>query len=275
MSFSVCIVGNSHVAAVKQAWTNRAPVLLPDVSVDFFSAGTSLLPKLTLDGKIWRCANELLREKIAYTSGGQDYIDLSRYDAFVVLGTGFGLDIPKFSEEYDIASETRAPEGELLSRPCFAALLEAWFENSLAVQMADTIRSVSDRPILICAAPFLSERVLADEEPLRQQKRFQDREFLKFAVDAAKAAGENISARHDLSLIWQGEETVGIPGFTKAEYGLNPIRFTMRGGKLPTVDRKHGNEDYGFIMLSTTLRRLDEISGGKVLPAQPKARAAE
>jgi hypothetical protein len=275
MSFSICLIGNSHVAAIKQAWTNRAPALLSDVTLDFFSAGTNLLPSFELDGKIWRCGNEMLREKIAYTSGGQDCIDLSRYDAFVVLGTGFGLDVPKFSQDYDIASESRAPEGKLLSGPCFAAMIEAWFEDSLAVQMIGTIKSVSDKPALLCAAPHLSERVLTDEEPDRSQERFKDTVFLRFVANAAKAAGKKISARHGFELVWQDDETVGVPGFTKAVYGLNPIRFTMMGGKLPAVDRKHGNEDYGLIMLNAILRRLDEISGGKVLPAQSKTRAAE
>jgi hypothetical protein len=142
------------------------------------------------------------------------------------------------------------------------------------VQLIGTIRSVSDSPVLLCAAPFLSERVLTDEEPLRDQKRFQDNEFLDFVVAAAKAAGEKISNRLGAALIWQEPETGGVTGFTKAKYGLNPVRFTMRGGS-PAMDRKHGNEEYGAIMLGAILRKLDRMSNGRVLPPQRKSRAAE
>ncbi|HVU20243.1 MAG TPA: hypothetical protein VHE09_05885 [Rhizomicrobium sp.] len=125
MSFSICLIGNSHVAAIKQAWTNRGPVVQPDVSVDFFSAGTRLLSALTLEGTLWRAATGPLREKLAYTSGGQEDIELSRYDAFVMMGSGFGLDIPKFTAGYDIASPDREPEGTLMSRASFAAMIAA------------------------------------------------------------------------------------------------------------------------------------------------------
>jgi hypothetical protein len=138
--------------------------------------------------------------------------------------------------------------------------------------MVATIKSVSDKPILLCAAPFLSERILKEEEPLRDQKRFQDVDFLKRVVAAGKAAGARLAARHGFALIWQEEETVGVPGFTKAEYGVNPARFAMRGNKPPPADRRHANEDYGFIMLTVMLQRLNAMSGGRVLKETPERR---
>jgi hypothetical protein len=272
MSFSFCFIGNSHIAAIKQAWTNRAPQLLPGVSADFFSASASLLQGLELDGTVWRCRTEELREKIAFTSGGLETVDIAKYDAFAIVGIGFGLNVPVFCEGFDLASHAREPEGDLISQPCLSAIIETFLEDSLAVEMVATIKSVSDKPILLCAAPFLSERILKEEEPLRDQKRFQDVDFLKRVVAAGKAAGARLAARHGFALIWQEEETVGVPGFTKAEYGVNPARFAMRGNKPPPADRRHANEDYGFIMLTVMLQRLNAMSGGRVLKETPERR---
>jgi len=52
-------------------------------------------------------------------------------------------------------------------------MIEAQLEGSLAVELIDTIRSVSDKPVLLCAAPFLSERMLEEEEEIRSQKRYR------------------------------------------------------------------------------------------------------
>ena len=276
MSFSICFLGNSHVAAIKQAWTNRSPAVAPGVSVTFFSAGTHLLKQLRLRDGIWMAGSEPLREKLAYTSGGPDSIALKTFDAFVLFGSGFGLDIPKFCDGYDLADVSgRAIEGTPLSRAAFAAMIEAQLENSIAVELIDTINSVSGKPVLLCAAPFLSERVLEEEEAVRSQKRFQDRAFLEFVVAAARTAGANIAARHRHDVMWQEESSIGVPGFTRLEFGTDPVRFAMKGFKIPPTDRKHGNEDYGLLMLNAVLRRLHERCGGVLeeKPARPSKRA--
>jgi hypothetical protein len=270
MALSLCFLGNSHIAAIKQAWTNCAPAVAPGVSVTFFSAGTHLLQHLRLKDGVWLAGSEPLREKLAYTSDGLDRIALKTYDAFVVFGSGFGLDIPKICAGYDLAGDRGRPvEGAPLSRAAFAAMIEAHLEGSLAITMIDTIKSVSGKPVLRCAAPFLSERVLGEEEEIRSQKRFQDPDFLAFVVAAAKAAGTRIGARHGHDVMWQEESTVGVPGFTKREFGINPVRFAMKGFNVPPTDRKHGNEEYGLVMLIAVLRRLHELCGGGVLGERP------
>jgi hypothetical protein len=143
------------------------------------------------------------------------------------------------------------------------------------VRLIDTIREVSDKPILLCAAPHMSERVLDEYDALRDQMRYRDPAFLDFVVASAKAAGEDIAARHRHDLVWQDDATVGVNGFTKIEYSLNGLRFTMNGLKIPPFDPKHGNEDYGAIMLGAILRKLDMLSNGQVLPAKREPRAAE
>jgi hypothetical protein len=268
MSLSLCLIGNSHVAAIKQAWTNRKPAVADGVSLAFFSASVILLEQFKLEGAALVAYDEELIEKIRYTSDGLEQIDLARYDAFILFGMGFGLDIPKCCEGVDLATGARSvPEGELLSRAAFAAALEANLEDTYATRLVDQIKSVADKPVLLCGAPFLSERVLNEEEDLAAQARYRDVEFLETVVGLAKAAGGRLAARHGCELLWQPASTVGVPGFTKREYGIGPARFAMRGNKPPPADRRHGNEDYGFIMLTLALERMNAMTGGRVLPA--------
>jgi len=268
MGLSLCLIGNSHVAAVKLAWSNRAPAVLPGFAIDFFSAGVRLMEHMELEGTTFVCKDDELREKIAFTSGGLESIDLTKYDAFVVIGAGFGLDVSGVCDGYDLVSPTRAPEGTLISRSFLTATIEANLESSLAMSIADKIKSVCDKPILLCAAPYLSERILSEEQ-FRGQMRYEDFDFLNTVVAAAKEAGARISARHKLPLIWQKEETVGVPGFTKASYGLNPARFDMKISAPLEFDRRHGNEDYGYLMLMAMLREVHELTDGRVLANAP------
>jgi hypothetical protein len=72
--YSICVIGNSHTAAIKQAWTSRAPPVLPGVSMTFFAASANLLPELDLrDGK-WIPNTPDLKAKLAYSSGGAEHI---------------------------------------------------------------------------------------------------------------------------------------------------------------------------------------------------------
>lgn len=266
MAFSLCFIGNSHLAAVKQAWTNRNPDVAPGVSVTFFSAGTHLLPQLRLEDGAWVCASEPLREKIVYTSDGLDRIEFARYDAFALFGTGFGLDLAKLLADCDLPTGAgRDMEATPVSRACLAAVIETNLESALAIRMIDTIRSVCDKPIMLCAAPYLSQRVL-EEEGLSGQARLRDRALQAFAVSAAKEAGIKIAGRHGIEIVWQDESTMEPAGFTKKEFGINPVRFAMRGFSVPPTDRKHGNEDYGYLSLMAALAGLQQLSGGRVLP---------
>jgi hypothetical protein len=206
-------------------------------------------------------------QKLAYTSGGKDRIDVDAYDAFVLVGSGFGVDVPKFLElggTVDFLSW--GPVSPLLSRACFSAAIEAVLDGSLLINLLRMIRAISQTPpILIACAPYLSERVL-DDAPLSEDARLRDPKFLEPLVATGRAAAERVAARHGSEIVWQDEATVAMPGFTKLEYGLNPARFAMKGFKPPEFDSRHGNEDYGILMLNRILARLDAIPGGRVLP---------
>jgi hypothetical protein len=272
--FSVCLIGNSHVAALKLAWSNHPPSLQDGFAITFFSAQNHLMTAIERKGNALISGNESLAEKLRYTSGGLDRIEVRDYDAFVLVGSGFGIDVLRLGEECG----TLAPgEGEhVLSQACLSASVEAYLGKSMALKLAAMIRAVTDAPIVLVGAPFVSERLLQDE-PQSTQPWLKDPAFLERFVASCRAAGERVARRAGCEIVWQAESTYTLPGFTSETFNRNPARFSMRGFRTPEFDAKHGNEDYGVLMLGKILERLDGISGGHVMAtakAKTKKRAA-
>jgi hypothetical protein len=268
--FRVCVIGNSHIAAVKQAWDNRAPKVSSDLATTFFSAQVRLMEHLVLDGRVLVPTQDELAAKLRYTSGGTSVIDIDAYDAFVLIGSGFGVDLLKFREIGGTAAHLAyGPVEPLMSERCYDAVMAAVLRDSMAIRLIRTIRAIEDKPALIVAAPYLSERLL--EEDLKDDLRFHDPLFMERYVPRCRAVCEAVAAELGSEVVWQDEETVAMPGFTKIAYGLNPIRFAMRGQKPRDFDRRHGNEDYGHLVLLRMLAQLDRVTGGRVLAKEDEA----
>lgn len=269
---SVCLIGNSHIAALKQAWSNRPPKVAAGFSATFFSAQNRMMEHLAVEGRALVPQRSDLAEKLSYTSGGIQTIEVDSYNAFVLVGSGFGIDLEKFSAIGGTPAHLRWKKVEpLLSEACFDAVIATHLRDSLLIGVLRMIRSIAPSPVLIAAAPFLSERVLEDP-PLDTDERFHDAEFLAPFVARCRKITERVAAEFGSTVVWQDETTISEkPGFTKLEYGLGPARFAMRGGKTPEFDRRHGNEDYGALLLAHVLAKLDTMLDGRVLPKKKAA----
>src|ERR1700748_2002214 len=91
--YSICVIGNSHTAAFKQAWDNRAPAVADGVSLTFFAARSQYLDTLVYEPGAFVSRDPELSERLRLTSGGKDRIDLADYDAFVLIGMGYRFTI--------------------------------------------------------------------------------------------------------------------------------------------------------------------------------------
>jgi len=275
--YSVCVIGNSHVAALKQAWTNRAPAVSTEFSVTFFSAQNRLMTCLERKGRALVPTDDELAQKLEFTSEGKRSIEVDDYDAFVFVGSGFCVDLLKFWTESGSTDGLRhGAVQNLVSRACFEAVVEAVLTKSLLADLVREISAITSAPVIVASAPFPSERIL-DDDAFKDDARFRDPAFLAPLVACSTRAAERVAKRLNTEIIWQEESTIGLPGFTASAFGANPVRFAMRGNTPPPVDRRHGNEDYGFLMLMAVLRRFDELSSGRVLadaPAQTEAGTA-
>jgi hypothetical protein len=252
----VCIIGNSHVAALKLAWTNGASELHRGLALSFFSAQNYMLDQIEREGRTLAPQRRDAAEKLRFTSGGLDRIEIDRYDAIVLVASGFGIDIPKLRSQCGTpAHEDFSRVEQLVSTACFDAVLEATFESSRAIALIDMIREVApDKTVVLAAAPYMSARLLDGNDELHMREPAALREL----VARARAIGERVAAERGCPVIWQDKSTVAKPGFTHRAFNRDAARFSLRDGwTLKEADDKHGNEAYGRLVLAAVLGRLE------------------
>ena len=264
--YSLCVLGNSHTGAFKQAWSNRKPAVAPGFALTFFAASNFHLENLSCRDGALVPGHLDLAEKFRNTSQGKDRIALADYDALVLIGANFGIDVAAICAKEGTVEHLKWKSlKRVYSHACFSAGLAAEFEATLAIKLADQIRSVSNIPVLLCPKPYPSEKLLREPE-LAKASRFRDAELLGLVVAEAKAVAAAVAARRSCEILWQDEDTIQIPGFTKAEFGLGAVHLNDRKNA-PEDDARHMNEEFGFRSLMVALNRLDDISGGRVLGA--------
>jgi hypothetical protein len=275
MSYAVCMIGNSHVAALKMAWDNRRPEIADGVSIAFFSAQTNFLERLEREGTVLVPGTEAAREKLAFTSGTADgRIDIARYDAVAMVASSFGINLPRLYAGFPTWERQRfVPDAGIVSAACLEAYVAQDIEESIAVRLVDKIRAIAPLPVLLVSAPYVSARAL-DEPQWKDEACLRDHDFLARYTARCRAAAERVAARHDCEVVWQDDVTAGPPGFTSLEFGRNPVRFNMHDLRMPEFDMRHGNEDYGALMQAKILARLDAVSGGRVLASPARKLSA-
>lgn len=268
--FSLCVIGNSHVGAIKEAWDERHYDVVPGFTATFFAAPVIMLRGLRLRGDSLVARRDELRQRLIDTSGRSDRIEIRDYDAFLLVGIEFAIDVMAFAEEYGVAGHTRwGPVKNLVSDDCYAAYIRGTLVSSSAVRIAAELRERTAAPIILCPSPFRPEKVL-DEPELNDRGVFRDAALMSSIVSHAKAAGDAIGNRVGCAILWQDESTVAFPGFTKREFGKVPTEREIRSG---TPDRRHANAEYGDIVLKAALARLHEMTGGRVLNAKERTAA--
>jgi len=264
-AYAACVLSNSHLAALKLAWTNRVFGAREDFTFDFFGARTCMLKQVRRKGRSLVPRTGDAAERWRFTSGGKDRIDIDDYDALVVVACGFGIDVPKLRSQCGTLAHSRFSRVEnLVSAACFEAASEEMFEATGALHLIDLVRKMSELPIFLVAAPFISEVVL-EREPYGEDLHLSDRAALAAFVAQLRTVGERVASRRRCETIWQDQSTVAFPGFTRRAFNRDPARLDGRQPKVKEFDDRHGNEDYGEIAMRQILRRLDEISGGRVL----------
>lgn len=261
--YNVCVLGNSHSAALNMAWKNRLAPAMPHVAVTFFAAKSQMLRHLVAkDGMLLSDGDDALAQSFAGTSGGPSEVEIARYDAFVLSGLGVRIALSSLCQEHGtLGHRAWGAVENLVSAACFRAMLAAGLSDNLAFWLLDRIREAgSAAPVLICPTPLYSDVEL--ERPfMRKHPRLLDRDFRASVMTEGKAIAIALASRHGGEMVWQDDVTVASPGYTKREYTREALKLV----KEPINDGKHMNEDFGEIVLTNALRRLDELSGDRVL----------
>lgn len=227
----LCIIGNSHIACLRNAWREEAEIT-QEHEVIFFGATGARLTKLKASVED-RCliAEPPLTEQLQQTSGGLGHIATDDYDAFVIVGLSNSV--------HDLVS---AFTGAKYSMQVQAeATRDFWVSRNL-FPVVNLLRSVCDKPIYIIHSPL--EALPA---PLPVPISTYD--------DMIRTSQTQVFNDFGAKLLQQPNSTLNGGMATKRKFSSGSVRLNLRNdGRArhhPQEDIEHMNADFGGIMLKT------------------------
>jgi hypothetical protein len=135
----VCIIGDSHAAALKKGWRQISDSF-PSVELTFFASAQDKMPNLDVRDLMLVPATPELHSAFLRSSG-RDAIE-ANFDAYILCGLGLLL-------TYAYAEWTRAGTCEGLCETMIEQLRESPSTRTLA-----KLRSITRSPICVIATPF-------------------------------------------------------------------------------------------------------------------------
>lgn len=150
----ICVIGDSHVGALKRAASALPPGEF-GAAMTFFAGHVDLMRSLRAEGRTLVTPSKELRRLLAVSSRGAETIAVDDYDQFVVIGLQFGIRrLAALYRDYTSDSMTSRPDGKyLLSDACFVKAAEAAAAGSEAMRIARMLRALTDRPIIVVPVP--------------------------------------------------------------------------------------------------------------------------
>ena len=255
----LCIIGNSHLAAIKLGWSSIASEH-PGIQPTFFGSPRATLRELHWRGPVLAARTEPVRRSLRLTSGGQHEIDPRQFDAVLLCGLGFGLrQAAKLYQSHRHLRLARPPAGiHLVSAACFQEALLGLMEQTVAVRLGRLIRQGCALPLLLLPTPMPSEDLLQSEmedvigwwKPVLQ------------AGDEAALLAEHERACAALvppfsRILPQAAETLASPMTTRRSFQQGGVHLTAGPSERPAeADATHMNAAYGAATLREALAAL-------------------
>ncbi|PHQ68138.1 MAG: hypothetical protein COB93_10675 [Sneathiella sp.] len=256
MTIRLCIFGNSHVAALRDAWL-RHPERWPNITADFIGAHRNGLLETQIDGQ--RLAPFTGQSATYFAAINKcNTVDLRAYDGFVIAGAlvSAAVTLQLYREarwpELPSLAKTALKKRLLISDNAAAAFCQAKLAARLGPLFATHLRSGGvTAPIWITSQPRLSAacraRGCSPSKTLSRALRSGDGPALSALFDsAADAACQAAGAR----FLAQPEQSRQSALLTRPCFMNGAIRLTGLGReKQPKQDFMHANATYGAAVL--------------------------
>ena len=152
----VCMIGNSHLACLKLGW-GRVRERHPGLEITFFGSRGGLCQHLQLCGHKLVPTNDTLAADLRWISGGLNDIALDHFDTFILMALQFApTRVSQVAREFSYIDSRLDPRKRLISRECFLQSVLDGLGSSIAVSIAEKIRSTVSQPIVIVPQPHVS-----------------------------------------------------------------------------------------------------------------------
>ena len=158
-AYTICLIGNSHLAALAQAWRKDRQGARSEVSLVYFGMRGGSDWELALQDGALSPTDDEGRASFQRSSRGRSAIAVNEYDAFVIYGLGLQVSklMPLFLEHGILEDQIWGPISQLISRDSLAAAVRAGLTVCTGLKVLEQIRSISQVPALVCPMPFRSE----------------------------------------------------------------------------------------------------------------------
>lgn len=232
----VCVIGDSHVGAIKLAYDALGPA--PPHELTFFAALAEGIDRLELaDGKLVPPANiPHVAEAMRMTSGGLSTINPKVYDLFLLIGMVGSIEQMVWTIARPLSEAVRA-----------CAVTDFWHASRLP-PLLGTLRQITQKPVTVGFTPLLARAQTNDLGPERYARFLEQSNALFFS-------GFNVRA------IGQPPQTIVNGHATKIEYSRMSERLLKdkegRAVRHPEGETSHMNKDYGALWLAQFFAEIE------------------
>lgn len=255
----ICMIGNSHVAAMRLAW-DKVAADYPMVDAHIYGSHARNLVTVQAD------AQKQLRfdgpSPWSFRAGEEPgrvrSIPLDGCVAVVIVGCDFGpACVFRTYKRYHFAG-LKGRRKQALTRDYFKRAVAAAVDESAAGVLAKAIRTVVDAPVLLVPAPLPAESGFADHdkvkmEPYRAAQEADDGQGLLEIYDELC---DDLGPR-GLYVIRQPEVTKASPLSSLQRYSDNSARLRVGDDALHSEnDYFHMNEEYGSLVWAEIIGNL-------------------
>ena len=248
----VCVIGNSHIAALKKAVEDGA-LDNTDTSIVFFGAPGKNFNELRVhDGMI--CGPATLRDMFLRVSDGlYTRIDPAEFDVVVVYAGRFYFHRLLGSIHRVLRSDVH------LSKDCLSTGIGRWLSSKHVFCLARMISRASPatRVVLVPRPiPAVGAADTADAAaPYATSPWVWDRLEPSFRKKIWSICGQSAS-RRGVELFAQPESTIDVNQFTKPEFTAHSNRLLKSQVKHPQAEVSHMNAKFGEVFLLSLLAHL-------------------
>jgi hypothetical protein len=255
-----CVIGDSHVSSLLEAKPGKSVAATHEIT--FFTAPGECFANLRLrDGRFISDESELSFQLQSH-SGDKEEIVIADYDEFIVMGLDFfsGILVSYYDEFVfdEVYDKLGGPGGDkyLLSDACFSAICEGALSRTEAMRVAIEIRSVTDRPVTVVAAPNPGAGISEGEFP-EEYPHFHalvrdgvDEVYAKFFNDVC----ERLAAKHRVQILAPLREAAENGVFNRREYSVLSQLKPGASANERVNAAAHGNARYGRLLIDRLLR---------------------
>lgn len=255
MKSNICFIGDSHVAALRQALDDERCAPFLERTIIFGSQGQTLR-SCVLDGRKISSDEKKVRKNFRMT-GGRKFIDLDTYDAYCVVGCQVEMDL----FEPILLNYCPVDMGLQGRHPVSSALFDVMFQEVLKTTIAYKVvqmLATSGKPVYQVLNARYSDEIL-EHDAGAFLRELIDHRLEDYFMERFRRAIDTVFGPYT-AIIDQPQSTLSSPLFTSRAFSSGSKRLGKGLKDHPDDDFHHMNADYGVLVLANVFAHADAAS---------------